>query len=243
MPREALLFWLVYLGFLLADNILLLDPQADAASLRRRGRLEWAGRTRLDLLGRQAVCMNPLDPFDRLVASTGTGDRLSAACYRGDRHCMRALAGATWPMACCGTVCLWLTLALALLSAAVGFEAIAAPLLLVHGSSWLLMAVLALRAWRRLPGLGPGRWWFVLEALLVPAAVVNGAKRLCARVQVQTPPLALAMRAAARPTAAPRQRELLAYTLAERLTQREEMSSDPQELALLRRMRQCLPSS
>lgn len=239
MLRDTLLFWGVYLGFFVASTLVFVGVTAETARLRGRGRFTPEFRHRLAFGQREIVLTNPLDLFDCMLVSDGAG-AVDRGVYRRDRALARRLRGWCVPLAWSGYAYLGLTVLIAALSVRVGFAVMVVPLLLVHVLFASLMAVLAWRAWRDVPGLTGNRWVFIVEAFLVPAYVINAAKRLCQHTQLATPMLALGAREARR-TADESQREVLVYGIQQRLEQLESRAPSEAELDAIRSLKACLP--
>lgn len=241
MLRDTLMFWGVYLGFFFASTLLFVGATAETARLGGRGRFRAELRHRLAFGRREMVLTNPLDLFDLMVVSDGDG-AVDPGVYRRDRELARRLRGWCVPLAWSGYAYLALTVAIAALSVRLGFAAMVVPLLLLHVLFATLMAAIVSRAWRDVPGLTGSRWAFIAEAFLVPAYVINAAKRLCQHAQLATPMLALAAREARR-TADESRREVLVYGIHQRLEQLEARAPSQADLDAIRSLKACLPKT
>lgn len=194
MAQELALFWLVLLGFLLADSALLLSAGGEALRLDRRGRPRYRPGLRLLLLRRESVWMNPLNPWDRLLPAPQALGGLTAPLLRREHQALRPLLRAAAPLHWLGAVYLLGLALLALLSWHAHAGLVLASLLALHLLLWSLSSLLVL--WRRgALGLTAGQAAALLfEALLVPAYTLNLGKRLLRRHACALPALGLGLR-------------------------------------------------
>ncbi len=241
MVRELALFWLVLLGFLLADSCLLLPPGGEALRLDGRGRLRYQPGLRLQLLRRESAWMNPLNPWDRLLPTPQALGALAAGELARERQRLRALLRAVAPLHAVGLVYLLGLGLLGLLSWRAHASLVLAALLGLHLLLWSLSASLVL--WRRAPlGLTGGQAAALLfEALLVPAYTLNLGKRLLRRHPSTLPALGLGLhewRTLRRRD--PEAAQLLALQLRGRLEALEQEGAAGAQLAWLQLARQRL---
>lgn len=193
MTQELALFWLVLFGFLLADSCLLLPPGGEALRLDRRGRPVYRPGLRLQLLRRESVWMNPLNPWDRLLPTPQALGTLTLPQLRGERHSLRPLLRATAPLHALGALYLLGLLPLAWLSWHAHAGLVLASLLALHLLLWCLSAALLMRRRARLGLSGAQAAALLFEALLVPAYTVNLGKRVLRRRPCVLPALGLGL--------------------------------------------------
>jgi len=193
MAQELALFWLVLLGFLLADSCLLLPAGSEALRLGRGGRPLYRPGLRLQLLRRESVWTNPLNPWDRLLPAPQALGPLAPGQLRRERQRLRPLLRAVAPLHGIGAVYLLGLGLLGLLSWHAHAGLVLASLLALHLLLWGVSSLLVL-ARRAALGLTGGQAAALLfEALLVPAYTLNLGKRLLRRHPCSLPALGLGL--------------------------------------------------
>jgi hypothetical protein len=239
MATEIALFWMVVAGFLLADNLVLAPLGGDYLRFGARGRLRYHPGSAFELRGRMAVLLNPLNPFDRIVL-THSADTLAApqVWRTALRSLRRAMFGLN-ALSALGSVYLALLLVLLAVSCVIPFAVVLVTLLATHLCVWFLAALLVLRYRRSLSVTHYQALVLLVEALFVPAYVVNLGKRAWFRVRMDVPALVLGMREFHRTHDA--ERELLGCRLLQRLDQLVEENHEPP--AWIEEAQQCLKAS
>ena len=216
MVNDITLFWAVVAAFLVIDNLVLLPRGRDVMRFGVGRSLRYPSSARLQLLGRDLIVLNPLNPFDRIVATQRSIGPWSASEHRvALRTLQRSLTGAN-ALSALGLVYLVAVVGLAAVSFRVPFIDVLMLLLAMHVLAWAL-AVATLLFARVGLGLSAGRLAaLAAEALFVPAYTINLGKRVWFRRTLDLPALAIGLRQLRRVEDAPR-RDLLAYELQQRL--------------------------
>lgn len=210
------LFWAVLWGFVLADNLVLLPRGHDALRWGRSGRLRYAGGPRVEVLGRDLLCLNPLDPFDRIAITTREGGVLRAADYRAASRRVRAGHLTANRLSWLGAVYLALLLALTVASWRLPFLQVLVALAVVHLAAWAGACAIVATQRARLGLSGEAAAKLLAEAVFVPAYTLGIAKRIGARTRLDIPALGVGLRQLDAPhESATRAR--LAFTLSQRL--------------------------
>lgn len=216
MTHEIALFWLTVAGFLIADNLILAPRGCDVLRLGRRGVPWYETGSRLSIRGREATLLNPLNLFDRALLTTVCLGDVQPSQWRGARQMLRQAMPVLNTLALVGYAYMVLTAVLAWLS----FQGPFLPILIAFGLLHLLVwfgaaAVVVLRR-RQLRLSGMALTTSLLEALFVPAYLMNLGKRLLYKRQVAVSSLGLALRSAKR-VADPDDRAILGHRLRERM--------------------------
>jgi hypothetical protein len=243
--HEIALFWAVVAAFLVADNLVLLPRGGDVMRFGFNGRLRYPSAARLQVLRRDLIVLNPLDPFDRLVATSRSIGSWSAGEHRTAMRALhRSLTGANM-LSMLGIVYLVALAGLAVLSFRMPFGTVLLMLLATHLLAWTIALALLLVARSGL-GLSAGRLaGLAAEALFVPAYTVNLGKRVWFRRTLDLPALALGLREL-RHAGEDARRDLLAYGLLQRLDAIAEELSAPlsdERHAWIEEARRCLKNS
>jgi hypothetical protein len=216
VPSEIVLFWVVAVGFLLADNLVLLPVGADVLRFGRRGRLVYEPGSRLEARGQELIMLNPINLFDRAAVTNralGKVDgRSFGAARRQIRRSLLLLNVFSW----LGYAYLLTAVALASLSFEAHFGSVLVSFLLTH-IVFALIASVVLVLRRHDLALSPYQTFVhVVEALLVPAYTINLGKRLWHKQVLNLPAMTLGIRQAKR-AKNEAERELLMHQLQERL--------------------------
>jgi hypothetical protein len=194
VATEVGLFWAALAALWFIDNLVLLPPGGDFLSFGRRGVLRYKPGARLQVRHRDLVLLNPLNPFDRLVATTrslgparGLGARAALRQVRGP---LRAANGLSW----IGSGYLAIVAACGVASVGqVYFGHVLIALATAHVACWLTAACV-LVARRSQLQLGPWRVFsLAAEALFVPGYLVNLGKRVWFRQTWDLPALAFGL--------------------------------------------------
>ena len=226
MPNEIVLFWVVAVGFLIADNLVLLPAGGDFLRFGRSGRLVYVPAPRLEARGRDLVLLNPLNLFHRAAVTTHALGRVSSADFRAARRrLLRALPSLNL-FSCIGYAYLGAAAVLAGLSSAVHFGSVLGGFLAVHLLFWAVTAWLLARRRQAMSLSAYQAFVFIVEGLFVPAYTINLGKRLWARQRLELPAMTLGLRQAKR-MANDADRELYRQQMRERLNLLE--SSLPEE--------------
>jgi hypothetical protein len=210
------LFWVVLWGFVFIDNLVLLPHGHDALRWGRSERLRYADGARVELLGRQLLFLNPLDPFDRIVITTCEGGVLRAAGYRVASRRLRAGHRTANRLSWLGAAYLALVLALTLASWWLPFVQVLIALAVVHFSAWAVACAIVVPQRTRLGSTGEATLKLLAEAVFVPAYTLDIAKRMCSRTRLDIPALGVGLRELDAPDEAAT-RARLAFTLTQRL--------------------------
>jgi hypothetical protein len=241
MQGEALLFWLLLFGFLVADNLVLIKPGQDVLRMDAKGLLSFHPDLRIDVARQEMLCLNPVNLLDRRVFSGSPASVLNWATYRLDCRKSRQIAQALRPLVFLGYSYLSVLLVAAVMSYKLGFELIVLPLLGMHVLTWCASSVVVIRlpkelqldAWR-LAGLA-------LECLLVPAYLVNLNRILLRQHTVAIGSLELGLRAQRKCKDAGAA-ELMAYQLMNRVDEIKGRTEHPLEIEQLEALSKCLKS-
>lgn len=194
MIHEIALFWAVVVGFLVADNFLLIPRGGDFLRFDRSGAFKYEPLSRLEAMGRDLVFLNPLNLFDRAVITTSCIGQINATQFRNARRKVRSALPRLNAFAWVGYVYLLAVLVLAVASTRVGFESVLFAFIACHAVFWLLTTSMLL-AWRHNLALsGYQVFVYAAEALFVPAYNINMSKRLWFRNTLDLPALALGLR-------------------------------------------------
>jgi len=214
--NDIALFWAVVAAFLVVDNLVLLPRGSDVMRFGFGRSLRYPSAARLQLLGRDLIVLNPLNPFDRLVTTQRSIGPWSASEHRTTlRTLQRSLTGAN-ALSALGLVYLVAVVGLAAVSFHIPFTDVLILLLATHVLAWALALAMLLVA-RLSLGLSASRLAaLAAEALFVPAYTINLGKRVWFRRTLDLPALALGLRDLRRVEDASR-RDLLAYELLQRL--------------------------
>jgi hypothetical protein len=194
MTSEVVAFWAVLLLFLLADNIARAPAGCDGLRCGRRGSLHYDAGTRLQLRGREAFWLNPLNPFDRLLPTTACAGQLRPAALRQAGRTVRQALPWLNRLSVVGAVYLVLLAVLVAASQRLYFGVVLALLGGLHLTAWTVSLTLLWRGRYALPINGPRRWALAAEALFVPAYTINLAKRVLRHTPQELPALALGLR-------------------------------------------------
>lgn len=215
MPHEVALFWAVLVGLLLLDNLALVPSGGDYLRFDRKGLLRYDPRSRLQMLGRDLVVSNPVNPFDRVAFTKRALGPLTGAQLRSAGKLLRSSLPGVNLLSWLGGIYL---LGLGVLMAAslkVGFGPALRVLAVAHLLTWsLALSVLAIH--RRRMGLTRGHTAaLAFEALVVPGYTINLGKRVWRRHRLDMPAMAFGLRGMHR-IADPAERELYALQIAQR---------------------------
>lgn len=238
---EVALFWLVLAAFAWADNLVLLPSGADCLHFGRAGAMRYEPGLRWQLLRRDLVALNPLNPFGRAVVTLSPAGPLDPQAWRNAQATLAQALPTLNVLAWLGVGYMGLLGTLALASAWWPFLHILAALIAVHLATWTGALVLLLR--RRVPlGLTPGRCaQAAFEALLVPAYLVHLGKRTWLRHRLSVPAVAVGMQQFAA-LATPDEREWMAYRMRNRLDELA-LGATGAEADWLQEARACLTTS
>ncbi len=193
MPTDVLAFWAVLAAFLVVDNIVLVPPGGDALRCGWRGRLLYDAGTRLQLRGRDAFWLNPLNPFDRLLPTTAAAGRLAAPQWQATRRTVRGALPWLNRLSALGSAYLVLLIGLLAVSPWQHFGVVLALLGLLHLTAWTVAVVLLQRGRHALPLSTERRLTLAAEALFVPAYTINLAKRVLRHAPQDLPALAVGL--------------------------------------------------
>lgn len=239
MPSEALLFWLVLFGFLLADNLILIAPGHDIFKVNSRGRLHYPAAGRLEFGVKECVILNPLNLFERHVLTSNVTGITTPRNYLCVARQIRQTAATVLPLVWIGYAYLIVLAVASFVTFRLSFEEIVLPLLSAHFLFWLLsLSSLASSAKKmamkrsRLIGLA-------IECLLVPAYIVNLNKIVMRQHSISLGALALGVRSCKK-CISPDQRELMTHRMNLRLDELQLKSDDSAEIAKLGEMQKCL---
>ena len=239
MPSEALLFWLVLLGFLLVENLAFIEPGHEILKVSRRGKLHYPAAARLEFGVKEALFLNPLNLFDRhVVTSNVTGitaphDYLSMA-----RH-IRFTAKNLQPLVWIGYAYLAVIAVAAFMTFRFSFEVVVLPFLSGHFLFWLLAIFTLVLSAKNLALKRSSLIGLSIECLLVPAYVVNLSKIVLRQQRISLGALAIGVRSCKK-CASPDERELLIYQMNSRLHDLQLKSNNPVEIAQLEELQKCL---
>lgn len=216
MPHEIALFWLVVAAFLVADNLVFVPAGCELLRVGRRGTLWYDAGTRLTAARREVVLLNPLNPFERALITTRCFGDVDLRQWRQGRALLRAALPPLNGLSALGSVYMLVTAGLAAASFHLPFTPVLLGFVALHLLMWALntSALIALR--HRLGLSGYETFVLCVEAIFVPAYLMNMGKRVVHKKRLAISALGLGLRALKR-TADEGERELLAIRLRERL--------------------------
>lgn len=194
MPSEAALFWLVVAAFLFFDNLIIVPHGCDLLRVGRKGKLRYDASRRLTAAGREMVLLNPLNLFDRGLVTTRCFGDVDPRHWR--RSC--ALVSAAVPtlngFCSLGYAYLVVVVFLAALSFQIGFTPALIAFMGLHLLVWSIATVALVLRRARLQLTGHEAFVSSVEALFVPAYLMNLGKRLVYKKRVAVSALGLGLR-------------------------------------------------
>lgn len=187
MAQDVALFWIVLAGLFLFDNLVLIAPGQDCLRFGRSGKLRYKPGSRLQVLRRDMVFLNPLNPYDRIALTRRSIGVLQPTQWRSSVRQIQSALVATNRLSLVGSAYLLLLCVLAMFSLELNFAVVLLALALTHLAVWGFATWVLVRS-RAALALGSSRTFaLALEALLVPGYLVNLGKRVWYR---QSLPLA-----------------------------------------------------
>jgi len=236
--KETLLFWVTLLAFLVFDNLIVVAKGKDCLSISRRGRPYYRSRQRNSFAGRDVVFLNPVNLFDRIISTERVTLGEDAHRYKRELRSIESLARDLNSFAYLGYLYLLYLVANCYLSFVFGFEAVVINLLVGHALIWICAVVFVLLLFRG-QELPKGKVISVLvEALFVPAYLVNLNKKILRLRESSICALRLHIRALKR--VAEDDVELIRYELLNQTNAALDEESDPSKSALLQGFAKCL---
>lgn len=236
--NETLLFWVILLGFLVFDNLVVIAKGKDFLSISRHGRPYYKHRQRNSFTGRDVVFLNPINLFDRVISVERVTLNEEKHRYKRELRSIEFLARGLNSLAFLGYLYLLFLVVNCYLSFVFGFEAVVVNLLVGHAFIWMLAAffvLLHIRA-QELP---KGKVISLLvEALFVPAYLVNLNKKILLLKDSKICAIRLHIRALKR--VAKDDAELIRYELTNQTNAALDEESDPSKIALLQGFAKCL---
>jgi len=216
VPHEIALFWLVVAGFLLADNLVFVPAGCELLRFGRRGAFRYDASARLTAARREVVLLNPLNLFDRALITTRCFGDVEPRQWRQGRSLVRSALASLNGLSALGYFYMLITACLAAVSFHLPFTLVLLGFVVVHLLMWTLntAALVALR--HRLGLSGYDTFVLCVEAIFVPAYLMNMGKRAVHKKRIAISALGLGLRTLKR-TDDEGERELLAIRLRERL--------------------------
>jgi hypothetical protein len=235
---ETLLFWAMLFAFLIADNIVSLAHSEDFLSITRKGHPLYQSRQRNVFSKKTLIVLNPVNLFDRGVIAQLINDEDDRHTYRSELKSIRRVSARLNLLAYWGYIYLAFLSACAYFSFAYSFEAVVIFLLLGHFFHWCCAAALVWFCRKDLGLAASGVAVCLMEALFVPAYLVNLNKKLL-RLK-HTPICSLRLHIRKLKFASSPSKELMQYELGKLLHQELENSSAPDRRLLLKGFLKCL---
>jgi hypothetical protein len=236
--NETLLFWVILLGFLVFDNLVVVAKGKDFLSISRYGRPYYKYRQRNSFAGRDVVFLNPINLFDRVISTERVTLHEETHRYKRELRSIESLTRGLNSFAYLGYLYLLFLTSNCYLSFLFGFESVVVILLVGHALIWMLAVsfVLLLLKAQELP---KGKVISLLvEALFVPAYLVNLNKKILQLKESRICAIRLHIRALKR--VAVEDAELIRYELINQTNAALDEESDPSKIALLQGFAKCL---
>jgi hypothetical protein len=188
------LFWLVLLSFWVVENGVLLPSGSDYLRVSSRGRIRYDPAQRLQVLGRDLVFSNPLNPFDRILVTSAIGGPIQRAAYKELLQTVKLKQAPSDLLSWIGCIYLLMLVLHLGASTAVHFGSVLMSLLACHVLLLVAVGYVVMQN-RSALMLTPVRVaGLLLELLLVPGYMPNIGKRLWAREKANVPALAIGLR-------------------------------------------------
>jgi hypothetical protein len=236
--KETLLFWITLLAFLVFDNLIVVAKGKDYLSVSRRGRPIYKSRQRNSFAGRDVVFLNPINLFDRVITVEKVTLSEDAHRYKQELRSIEYLAKDLNSFAYLGYLYFLYIVTNCYLSFVFGFEAVVVNLLVGHSLIWICavgFAFLHMRS-QELPKAKVVS--IFVEALFVPAYLVNLNKKFLRLRESDICALRLHIRALKR--VADCDADLIRYELLNQTNAALYEESDPSKSALLQGFAKCL---
>jgi len=236
--KETLLFWVTLLAFLVFDNLIVIAKGKDCLTISRRGRPYYKSRQRNSFAGRDVVFLNPINLFDRVISVERVTLSEDTRRYKRELRLLESLARDLNPFAYLGYLYFLYIIINCYLSIVFSFEAIVVNLLVGHILIWIC-AVVFVFLFLRAHELPKGKVVSILvEALFVPAYLVNLNKKFLRLRESDICALRLHIRALKR--VADDDADLIRYELLNQTNAALDEESDPSKTALLQGFAKCL---
>lgn len=236
--KETLLFWVTLLAFLVFDNLIVIAKGKDCLTISRRGRPYYKSRQRNSFAGRDVVFLNPINLFDRVISVERVTLSEDTRRYKRELRLLESLARDLNSFAYLGYLYFLYIIINCYLSIVFSFEAIVVNLLVGHILIWIC-AVVFVFLFLRAQELPKGKVVSILvEALFVPAYLVNLNKKFLRLRESDICALRLHIRALKR--VADDDADLIRYELLNQTNAALDEESDPSMTALLQGFAKCL---
>jgi len=194
MAHETALFWMVVAGFLFFDNLIIVPRGCELLRFDRRGCLRYDAASRLTAAGRELVLLNPLNLFDRGLLTTRCFGDVDPGQWRLGRALLRSALPILNAFCLLGYVYMVLVAGLAYLSFQIGFVPVLIAFVALHLVVWVTCLGMLFAQRRRLRLSGYEVFSYAVEAILVPAYLMNLGKRLVNKHRVGISALGLGLR-------------------------------------------------
>jgi len=236
--KETLLFWVTLLAFLVFDNLIVIAKGKDCLTISRRGRPYYKSRQRNSFARRDVVFLNPINLFDRVISVERVTLSEDTRRYKRELRLLESLARDLNSFAYLGYLYFLYIIINCYLSIVFSFEAIFVNLLVGHLLIWICAVVFAF-LFLRAQELPKGKVVSILvEALFVPAYLVNLNKKFLRLRESDICALRLHIRALKR--VADDNADLIRYELLNQTNAALDEESDPSKTALLQGFAKCL---
>lgn len=176
--KETLLFWVTLSTFLVFDNLLAVARGKDCLSINRRGKPYYKSRQRNTFAGREVIFLNPVNLFDRVIIAQQVTPKEGVPQYRKELRSIESLAKDLNHFAYLGYFYFAYLGFNCYLSFLFGFEAVVLNLLVGHLSVWVCSAIFILLLFRSQDLPRGGVISALVEALFVPAYLINLNKKI-----------------------------------------------------------------
>lgn len=238
--KETLLFWMMLSAFLVFDNLFVVGRGKDCLSISRKGKPFYKSRQRNTFVGRDVLFLNPLNLFDRVIIVETVTIKEDPYQYKNELRSIESLAIDLNSFAYLGYLYFIYLAVNCYLSFLFGFEAVVLNLIFGHLSMWICSVVLILLVFRyqKLPKEGVVST--LLEALFVPAYLVNLNKKLLRLKHSEISALRLHLRSLKRASLS--DADLIRHELMNQTNMALDDEADPSKNEILQRFVKCLKS-
>lgn len=194
MPFDEALFWLVVVGFLVFDNLILVPNGCDLLRFGKNGKLRYDASARLTAAGKEIVLLNPLNLFDRCLVTTVCFGSVDPRKWRRSNRLVATALGTLNGFSALGYFYMSLVVCLVVWSLYVGLGLALTAFVGLHLLVWVIATVAMVRVRQKLQLSGYDTFAALAEALFVPAYLMNLGKRLIYKKRVDFSALGLGLR-------------------------------------------------
>jgi hypothetical protein len=238
LVNETLLFWGVLFAFLLFDNLISIGRDVDCLNVSRKGKLSYKLRNRQIFGGKEIILLNPLNLFDRIIFSSKVTASENVAEYKRELRGIERTAKKINFFVYLGYFYLLILIVNCYASLALSFEAIAIELIVCHVVTWVV-AVMSVFFLVRDDSLPVRMITIILiEALFVPAYLVNLNKKILVLRKSSICPVRLCVRRFK--TVPEYERELVRYELSRFIQGSMDEEVSPEKIEALKKIEKCL---